>query len=176
MRDGQGSVSPIGGRIWRVISFFNNKGGVGKTTLSCNLAASLSQAHGQRVLYLDCDPQCNLTLLILGEERIEDIYWNTKGVGSSGCKTIIDIVHPMELGDSDIDTGIVPQLRSENRFSVDLIPGHPRLSVVEDRLGEAWNTTLAGDIGAIRKTNWCAALVDHLAKAYDYILIIWDPA
>lgn len=51
----------------KTLSFFNNKGGVGKTTLSTNVAYNFSRL-GYRVLYVDCDPQCNATQLLLSEE------------------------------------------------------------------------------------------------------------
>ncbi|MFM7711505.1 MAG: ParA family protein, partial [Microcystis sp.] len=46
----------------KVISIFNNKGGVGKTTLLWNLADK-----GKRVLMIDFDSQCNLSIAVLGE-------------------------------------------------------------------------------------------------------------
>ncbi len=51
----------------KVISVFNNKGGVGKTVLAWNIADALAR-QGQRVLLVDFDPQCNLSLAVLGEE------------------------------------------------------------------------------------------------------------
>ena len=44
-----------------IISFANHKGGVGKTTSTLNVAQTLARS-GQRVLLLDCDAQCNLTM------------------------------------------------------------------------------------------------------------------
>jgi cellulose biosynthesis protein BcsQ len=44
-----------------VITFFNHKGGVGKTTGLREIACILSKEFGKRVLMIDADPQCNLT-------------------------------------------------------------------------------------------------------------------
>lgn len=51
----------------RIVSIFNNKGGVGKSTICWNLADALGTA-GKRVLLIDFDPQCNLSIAMLGEE------------------------------------------------------------------------------------------------------------
>ena len=45
------------------IAVFNNKGGVGKTTLLCNIAAMLKD-RGKRILLIDADPQCNATIYL----------------------------------------------------------------------------------------------------------------
>src|SRR3989304_3622022 len=46
---------------------FNQKGGVGKSTITCNLAA-ISAHHKKRTLVVDLDPQCNSTQYLLGRQ------------------------------------------------------------------------------------------------------------
>jgi cellulose biosynthesis protein BcsQ len=53
-----------------VISFFNHKGGVSKTTTAFYLGWMLAR-KGKRVMLVDCDPQCNLTGMVLGLEDLE---------------------------------------------------------------------------------------------------------
>ncbi len=48
------------------IALFNHKGGVGKTTLTVNVAGALADS-GKTVLLVDADPQCNLTSFYLTE-------------------------------------------------------------------------------------------------------------
>src|ERR1700761_834012 len=52
------------------ISLFNHKGGVSKTTTAFNLGWMLARRN-KRVLLVDCDPQCNLTGMVLGLEDLE---------------------------------------------------------------------------------------------------------
>lgn len=55
-----------------VISFINMKGGVGKTTLSTNVAYNLAQKEGKKVLFVDIDPQFNATqCFFTGENYIK---------------------------------------------------------------------------------------------------------
>ncbi len=58
-----------------ILSFFNNKGGVGKTTLTGNIAAYLSIEMNKRILIVDADPQCNITQFVLGDEKTINLYW-----------------------------------------------------------------------------------------------------
>ncbi|MEN9782088.1 MAG: hypothetical protein RL208_238 [Pseudomonadota bacterium] len=57
----------------KVISLFNHKGGVSKTTTTFHLGWMLANI-GKKVLIVDADPQCNLTGLTLGIENYDDLF------------------------------------------------------------------------------------------------------
>ena len=57
----------------KIISVFNNKGGVGKSTLTYHLGNALAEL-GHRVLMVDLDPQCNLTICAMMEESLHQIW------------------------------------------------------------------------------------------------------
>jgi cellulose biosynthesis protein BcsQ len=158
----------------KTIAMFNNKGGVGKTTLTNNIASYIADKLQKRVLVIDCDPQCNTTQLLMGQEFAYDLYWEKNP--PTNITTISDILQPIEDGDSKISEAFVPIKSSETRFNVDLIPGNPKFSVIEDRLGSAWHELLGGDVGGIRKTNWNTFLIEKIKNNYDLIFYDLSPS
>ena len=160
----------------KTIAAFNNKGGVGKTTLTCNLAAYFATQLRKRVLIVDCDPQCNATQLVMGQDTSTNLYWSPNDENPVDATTIRDILKPIEDGDSHIDEAIQPFLSSQNRFNVDVICGHPGFSIIEDRLGAAWHDLLGGDLGGIRKTNWNTALCESISASYDVAFFDLGPS
>lgn len=158
------------------IAMFNNKGGVGKTTLTNNIAYYVAEKKSKRVLVVDCDPQCNSTQLLMGDEFSSKLYWNAKEGKRIEVTTVSDILQPIEDGDSTINDQIVTIKSSENRFGVDLIPGSPKLSIIEDRLGSAWHELKGGDIGGIRKTNWNTFLREKISNRYDFVFYDLGPS
>jgi cellulose biosynthesis protein BcsQ len=161
----------------KTISFFNNKGGVGKTTLTGNIAAYLSLEKKKRVLVIDCDPQCNITQFILGDSKTIDLYWPVKGSKEeTRSKTILDLVDPIISGDAEINSKIKPLRSSTNRFNVDLLPGHPRFSTFEDELSSAWAELPTGKAGGFRRTNWLYSYLSSIEEQYDLVFVDVSPS
>ncbi|KAF7767195.1 hypothetical protein PUND_a3124 [Pseudoalteromonas undina] len=156
----------------KTILFFNNKGGVGKTTLACNLVSYLNIYLGKRVLLVDADPQCNSTQMILGDDICEDIYFRD----TPKYDTLYTALKPLENGEPRINTNITPILGTSNYFQTDIIPGHPSMSIIEDRLSEAWGTLRARQMGGVRITNWCHHLTKSFENKYDYIVFDVGPS
>lgn len=152
------------------VAFFNNKGGVGKTTLACNLVSYISKHENLRVLLIDCDPQCNATQAFLDERVCEEIYDEAfEGIRQ---KTVYDLLRPLEDGEPGIASKKAIYPRTKTKYETDLLPGHPSLSLIEDRLSVSWSEMKAGDVRGFRITNWAF----HMLEMYkdDYDLIVFD--
>ena len=74
-----------------VLTFFNNKGGVGKTSLVYHLSWMLTEL-GRSVLVVDLDPQANLTAAFLDEDELIDIFDEPK---PDAAATIYQCVQPL---------------------------------------------------------------------------------
>ena len=160
----------------KTIALFNNKGGVGKTTIATTLAYELSRA-GKRVLMIDLDPQSNTTQVILKEEQVERIYLdNLKR--PDRIKTIKDIYNPMRDSNEaiigDVRAAVLPGNR--HSFKCDLIPSHLSLSEFEDTLSDAWSDLRANKLGGFRRTNWFIQLRNQLKDDYDFVLLDLSPS
>jgi len=148
------------------VAFFNNKGGVGKTTLLCNVAAYLALKMDKKVLIIDADPQCNATQLTLDEERVFQIYDNIRSF------TIHSIIHPLSIG-KGYSENIEPITVID--YDISLIPGDPRLSLKEDLLSKDWQDAIAGDIRGLRTSFMFSQLLSQ-CNDYDFVLFDMGPS
>ena len=79
----------------KIISIFNNKGGVGKTTYLYHIA-HLLEKKGKTVLLVDLDSQCNLSAYFLSENQLKKSWDALKG------NNIWNIIEPVYKGMGDI--------------------------------------------------------------------------
>jgi cellulose biosynthesis protein BcsQ len=155
----------------QTVCFFNNKGGVGKTTLVTNIASCFATELKKRVLVIDLDPQCNTTQLLLDEQRQEELINNPNGIG-----TILEIIEPLRDGDSIINTNFTPLDSSSNAFKVSLIPGHPGLSLFEDNLSRSWLDMQSGLPSGLRQSLWLDQFQNQISSEYDLTFIDVGPS
>ncbi|MDR6996545.1 ParA family protein [Aeromonas salmonicida] len=144
------------------ICFFNNKGGVGKTTLVANLAAELSINHNLKILLVDADPQCNLSQYLLSDDEYISEY------EKEDPETVFSVIHPLSIG-----KGYKSKLpiRHASNFKCDVIIGDPRLAMKEDLLSQDWRDARAGGTRGLRTT---FVFHDLLEKAHDYDFVFFD--
>lgn len=134
------------------VLFCNNKGGVGKTTLSFQVAVNLAK-KGYKVALIDLDPQCNLTLQTLGYTFYEDNLFTP-----ARAKTVYDLLKPKIEGSGDIDLSVPLHHVRDNIY---ILPGDIQLSVFESIL-----MTSAGEAaaGLLRGYSDTSAIDRYLSK------------
>ena len=122
-----------------LLTFFNHKSGVGKTSLVYHLSWMLSDI-GYRVLACDLDPQANLSAAFLDEDRLEEI--GRKDATATTGKTIMQCIQPLtEAGD------IRPPQLVQITPELHLIPGDLAVAGFEDTLSAEWpNASGSGNL------------------------------
>lgn len=120
-----------------VVTFYNHKGGVSKTTTTFNLAHHLAD-EGYNILVVDADPQCNMTEIslspLIGEldEKVAETGVDNLIPGTS----LLDILTPRINGDApNVDTSLAQVVSVKD--NLDLIRGDVDLNRIEDVLAEA---------------------------------------
>lgn len=172
----------------KIVSLFNNKGGVGKSTLSYHLGCALGEL-GKKVLFVDLDPQCNLTINAMFEDELEKI-WEEEGpfiddlvdAQNKSDSSILEttrsvhfLLKPVEDGINDF--GKMPPAK-EIAQNVFLIPGRLSLHKFETKLSERWNGLYQGDSLSIRTVTAIRSICERYAKDYncDYVIVDTSPS
>ncbi|MEH3158782.1 MAG: ParA family protein [Sphingomonas taxi] len=171
-----------------IITVFNNKGGVGKTTLTFHLAHALGEL-GKRVLLVDLDPQCNLSIIALSMENIHDIWVaedsyiedfeaERSSIPAEEFLRLIEqprsihfILKPTEDGTADLPKLPPPISIGEN---VDIIPGRLTLHLFEAKVGERWSGVYQGDPLALRTSTKVRSLAYEYASQNGYDIVLLD--
>ncbi len=153
-----------------VIAFFNNKGGVGKTSLVHHLSWMYADM-GYRTLAVDLDPQSNLTASFLTEDEVENLT-------DSGAKTVFGAIKPLkerygDIVDPDVQHIVDPDVQHIGG-NLNLVLGDMLLTGFEDALSESWPKCLGGDPGAFRVISAFWRIMQKAAKKVDAQLIIVD--
>ena len=122
------------------IAFFNNKGGVGKTSLVYHLAWMYADL-GISTVAVDIDPQANLSTMFLEEDRLEELWPD-----GDHPQSILGAVLPILRGTGDVSEPHVEPITS----NLGVVVGDLGLSRFEARLSSAWPACLDRDEAAFR--------------------------
>jgi cellulose biosynthesis protein BcsQ len=180
-------------KTWRlqmkIISLFNNKGGVGKSTLGFHLGCALGEL-GKKVLLIDLDPQCNMTISGIFEEKLHQIWQEEdsfiddygSAVEKEGLEAILSkprsihfLLKPTEDGLNEL-MEYPPVIKLYE--NVDLIPGRLSLHKYENKLAERWNGLYQSDNLSIRTVTNIRRICDVYGNInkYDYVLMDTSPS
>jgi cellulose biosynthesis protein BcsQ len=177
----------------KILSVFNNKGGVGKTTLTFHLAHALSEM-GKKVLIIDADPQCNLSIYAVKDEDLGEIWHTEDRFIDNGFeetkselqplafeslhnspRSIHYLLKPTEDGVGEVEDLPPPFFLNEN---LDLVPGRLTLHLYEEKIASRWTDVYRGDPLAIRTITRFRAIAKRYTqeKGYDFVIIDTSPS
>lgn len=118
-----------------IVTFFNNKGGVGKTSLVYHLSWIYAE-QGLRVLAVDLDPQANLTSMFLDEDTLETLWPD-----GEHPDTILGSLRPIIRGIGDLSPPHLQPVHANGLLfdsGISLLVGDLGLSAFEDKLSANW--------------------------------------
>jgi chromosome partitioning protein len=149
-----------------VLAFFNNKGGVGKTSLVYHLAWMFAD-QDLRVLAADLDPQANLSAAFLDEDRLEELWPD-----GDHPETILGAVRPLISGAGDIASPHVEEVAER----LGLVVGDLALSTFEDQLSSEWPACLDRKERAFRVISALWRILQRAAEQSRAELVLLDLA
>ncbi|TVQ21835.1 MAG: ParA family protein [Leptolyngbya sp. DLM2.Bin15] len=147
-----------------IIAFFNNKGGVGKTSLVYHLAW-MYRDLGLNVLAADFDPQANLTSAFLDEEQLEEIW-----LASDQPNTVFRCFQPLIRGIGDISDPALSVIEE----GLLLLNGDLQLSSFEDDLSTEWPGCLDRKERSFRVISSFWRLLQKAADQHQSSVILMD--
>ena len=147
------------------LAVFNHKGGVGKTTLTINLAYALSRLE-RRVVLVDSDPQCNLTSYLVDDEVVDALLDASE---SSHGRTLWSGLKPVVEGTGEPRS--TPMIETSG---LHLLPGDIRLSEFESLLDSFWADCAQRRVRGFRGTSALSTLVNAAAERIDADFVFYD--
>lgn len=170
------------------IAIFNNKGGVGKTTLSYHLAHALA-LEGKKTLILDLDPQCNFSIFSLDEKNIGKV-WSEEEPFIDGFQSQVQrltpinfkkisektrsmhfLLKPVEEGIDDLEHLPAPMQLAPQVY---MVPGRLSLHTYEDKISSRWSDVFVGDPLALRTVSNIRRIAVKYGQNLNFDVVLLD--
>lgn len=160
------TYKPIKRHTAKRLVIYNHKGGVGKTTLTINIAYALA-AIGKRILLVDSDPQCNITSYLVDDASLDSLLDSSD---DEDGQTIWSSLKPVVEGEGGLRK-IHPIKHGKNLF---LLPGDVRLSEFEAALNDFWRECFQRKIRGFRGVTALSGLVNFVCEENDIDYVFYD--
>jgi len=157
----------------KIVTLYNNKGGVSKTTTLFNLAVFLAQTN-QRVLIVDCDPQCNATELFFASVEDSD----SPEVELPGTSIYSALLPRFKGQQAVIDPSSVELVENVLYPNLFLFKGDLEFARAETYFGTSWNQAITENIHEKNSYVVFERLLRSLGEkhSFDYILCDVGPS
>jgi len=149
------------------LAVFNHKGGVGKTTLTVNIAAALAE-RGKHILLVDSDPQCNLTSYLIEDSVVDGLLDNSN---TTRGQTIWSALKPVSEGIGSPKEITPIETPPPTLY---LLPGDIRLSDFEARLHGYWGECFQRQIRGLNVTCSLSSLVSRYVNNMKIDYVFYD--
>lgn len=148
----------------KILTFLNEKGGCGKTSLSTHIATGFA-IQGKRVILIDTDPQGHATVAVGLQKRP---HFHDLTVRGAAWKDVINMVHPDVYSPRNKQAAGTLYCVASNHESYTTAAHLPRQSIVRERLHEMQGRV---DLIIIDTSPTPSTLHEAIAAASDYIII-----
>lgn len=145
----------------RIVSFINLKGGVGKTTVTVNVAGTLAANYNARVLVVDLDPQTNATVSLISQP-----HWQER---NQVRQTLYHMFNDLLEGRSDFDLHSAILKGVGDIPGLDLLPSSLDLVEIQDDIPSMDNKAYVSHVDVLGNQ------LEQVLGNYDYILIDCPP-
>jgi chromosome partitioning protein len=160
----------------KIITLYNHKGGVSKTTTTYHLAYAFAEGLGLKVLVVDADPQCNITELCLS--RTIDALDVAEADGQATTlpgTSVKEALWPRLEGErANVDVEAIELTQFDEELPLFIFRGDIALSEAEDRLSYAYSQRLTSDMHQKRTYVAVHDMLRRLGDLHNFDVILVD--
>ncbi|MCH7345564.1 ParA family protein [Pelomonas sp. CA6] len=160
----------------QIITLYNHKGGVSKTTTTYHLAYAFAESMDMRVLVVDADPQCNLTELCLAKviDALDEQEEGGEATVLPGTSVKEALWPRLEGERGNVDVEAIKLTQFDDNLPLFIFRGDIGLSEAEDRLSYAYSQRSTSDMHQKRTYVAVHDMLRRLGDLHKFDVILID--